>query len=530
MYDIIIKNGTIIDGTGDPMFRADIGIKEDVIKTIGDLEHEAAERVIDAEGCYMAPGFIDINNHSDTYWQLFLEPSLESLVYQGVTTIVGGNCGSSLAPLADISILQSIQKWTDIQKINLNWLRMGEFLEEVERHKLSVNFATLVGHGTLRRGLIRNEVRTLRMEESKVEQDMLRQALKDGAWGLSTGLAYAHMRRASREEMTLLSRTVRKHEGVYAFHLRGESINLIRSVEEAILVAKAFGVRLHISHLKAVGKESWPMMEKVLGLIDRAIAEGLKISFDVYPYTHTGSVLYTLLPEWVTEGGKKMMLERLKNPAIRHEVIREIESKQWDYSKAVLINSSLNQMMTKQNIADIANMQDKSPEEVLIDILVASDGRAVASLEVLSEENICQALRHPAALVASNGAGYSLIHAETGNRVHPRSFGTFSRVLGRYTRQEKLFTWEEAIHKMSGKPAQVLGIQNRGILRKGYAADIVVFHPDEVTDCATMEHPYRYSKGMRWVFVNGAAVLEKGVITAKRTGRILRKKTSLWSW
>jgi N-acyl-D-amino-acid deacylase len=347
MYDIIIKNGTVIDGTGSRMFRADIGIKEDKIRAIGDLGHDVAEKTIDAEGCYVAPGFVDVNNHSDTHWQIFSNPRLESLVYQGVTTIVGGNCGSSLAPLADQSLLQSIQKWTDIRKVNLNWLSMGEFLEELEHRRLAVNFATLAGHGTLRRGLTRDEARNLREDEFRVELKMLKQALKEGALGLSSGLAYAHIRRASREELSLLAEAVRKYDGVHVFHLRGESTDLLKSLEEAILSAKSAGVKLHVSHLKAVGEDAWPLMEKALYLIETAQANGVDISFDVYPYTHTGSVLYTLLPEWVTDGGRKMMLERLKDPSIRHEAVRELQLKKWDFSRAFLLNSSLDQMLTR---------------------------------------------------------------------------------------------------------------------------------------------------------------------------------------
>jgi N-acyl-D-amino-acid deacylase len=526
MYDIIIKNGTVIDGTGARMFRADVGVKEDRIRSIGDLGNEAADRFIDARDCYVAPGFIDVNNHSDTYWQLFLNPGLESLLYQGVTTVVGGNCGTSLAPLADQSLLQSLQKWADIRKANLNWLSMEEFLEELARHRPAVNFATLVGHGTLRRGLIRDEARNLLREEVAAELKMLERSLGEGAFGLSSGLAYAHIRRASREELRLLAETVRKYGGVYAFHLRGESSDLLKSIEEAVLAAKSAGAKLHISHLKAVGEEAWPLMDGALGLVDSARAQGLDVTFDVYPYTHTGSVLYTLLPEWVTEGGRKMMIERLKDPGLRHEAVRELREKKWDFGKAVLLNSSLNQMVVRQNILEMSRAQDKSPEELLVDILVASNGRATASLEVISEENVEKALAHPAAVVSTNGSGYSVDYAETGERVHPRSFGSFVRVLERYVRERQTLGWEEAVHKMSGKPAEKFGLKKRGTLRRGNYADIAVFRPDELSAPATMDDPYRYSRGMRWVLVNGEVEVDRGDVTGKRSGEILKRKRS----
>lgn len=526
MYDIIIKNGTVIDGSGTRSFSSDIGIKEDVIKRIGDLSGETADRIIDASGCYVTPGFVDVNNHSDTYWQIFLQPGLESLLYQGVTTIVGGNCGSSLAPLVDKSLLQSLQKWADVQKVNLNWLTVDEFLAEISRHKTAVNFATLAGHNTLRRGMVGDEMRNLREDELDVEIGMLRQALKDGALGVSSGLVYAHSRRASRQELLRLAEETKQKKGVYTFHLRGESVDLLRSLEEAILIAKLTGVRLHISHLKAVGEDAWPLMEKALYAIETASLDGVEITFDVYPYTHIGSVLYTLLPEWVTDGGKKMMLERLRDPGIRYEIVRELQSRKWNYDRAILLNSSLNKMMAHDSLKHIADMQMKTPEEVLVDALVASDGRATASLNILSEENVEKAVQHPFSIIASNGSGYSVEHANTGESVHPRSFGAFPRVLETYVRERKLLSWEEAIHKMTGKPAGVFNIQNRGLLRKGYHADIVIFRPESVEAPATIDRPYRYAKGMEWVLVNGAVAVERGVATDVRAGIVVRRHSS----
>lgn len=305
MYDIIIKNGTVIDGTGKPMFEADVGVSEGKIKEIGDLGNEKADRIFDAKGKYVTPGFVDVNNHSDTYWRIFNNPELESLIYQGVTTIVGGNCGSSLAPLTDHDIIKSIQKWADIRTVNLNWLSVTEFFDEVQRNNLSLNFSSLVGHSTLRRGLIRDEVRSLTDNELKDMKKMLKNAMKEGALGLSTGLVYTHAKLAKTEELVELAKVVAKYNGVYTTHIRGESSNLIESIEEAIDVAKQSGVKLHISHLKAVGKENWHLMQDAIGMIETAKSNGMNISFDVYPYTVTGSVLYILLPEWVAKGGKK---------------------------------------------------------------------------------------------------------------------------------------------------------------------------------------------------------------------------------
>ncbi|TAK96501.1 D-aminoacylase, partial [Patescibacteria group bacterium] len=250
MFNVIIKNGTVIDGTGNPRYRADVGIKNGKIADIGDLSNELTEESIDARGQLVVPGFIDVNNHSDTYWRIFATPTLDSLVRQGITTIIGGNCGSSLAPLVNKDIIQSIQKWVDVSNFSLNWLRMGEFLDEVERKQLSVNFGTLVGHGTLRRGITHDENRLLNEVELESAKKMLKDALREGALGMSSGLIYTHARSATREELIQLAEVVSKNDGVYATHVRGESRGLTSSIEEAIEVAKQSGVKLHISHLK----------------------------------------------------------------------------------------------------------------------------------------------------------------------------------------------------------------------------------------------------------------------------------------
>jgi len=258
MYDILIKNGTIIDGTGKKMYRADVGIKENKISKIGELHNEKGRVEIEAYGKMVTPGFIDVNNHSDTYWQLFLEPDLPSLLYQGITTIIGGNCGSSLSPLADATNIESIQKWVDLKKISINWLREKEFFRELEKRTISVNFATLVGHATLRRGILKNEERSLNRKELNFIKKLLLDSIKDGAVGMSTGLVYTHARMASREEIIELAEVVAKLGGVYTTHIRGEKEELISAIEEAVAIGDASRVKVHISHLKAMGKKNWP--------------------------------------------------------------------------------------------------------------------------------------------------------------------------------------------------------------------------------------------------------------------------------
>ncbi len=523
MFDIIIKNANIIDGTGEPAYRADIGIKEDEIKKIGELEDERASVEIDAQGKIVCPGFIDINNHSDTYWRIFSNPHLESLVYQGITTIVGGNCGTSLAPLATPATIDAIQKWVDVKKINISWLKVKELLSVLDEKKISANFATLVGHATLRRGVINDEVRSMLPKEIEAMKKALERAMKDGALGMSTGLIYSHARLAPYEELLALAKIVKKFNGVYATHIRSEQGNIAEAIEEALRVARDSGVRLQISHLKVIGEKNWPKMAEVLSLIEKAKEEGLDVTFDVYPYTSTGSVLYSFLPAWISEGGKKIMLHRLKDPVIRAKVIEEMRESDFDYSKIEIAISPLNKTLARHSISEIAYSQERSVEDVVVDILVASEGMVVTSVEVLSEENVRQAVVHPLSFIATNGSGYDIFHAKTGERVHPRNFGSFIRVLEKYVKKEKLLTWEAAIYKMTSAPASKFGIKKRGILKKGYFADIIILDRDKIKSPATVENPYQYSQGVELVIVNGEILLSDGVYNGNRNGRVIKR-------
>ena len=523
MYDILIKNGTIIDGTGAPMYKADIGIKEDKIVKIGNLRDEKWEIEIDATDKLVCPGFIDVNNHSDAYWQIFENPNLESLVYQGITTIVVGNCGSSLAPLADAGTLASIQKWSNISRINLNWLTMEEFLAVIEDKKLSVNFATLVGHGTLRRGILNDQMRSPNQKEMAFIKRKLGGALDEGALGMSSGLVYTHARSASTEELIELCEVIKKHDGIYVTHIRGEGADFLEAINEAIKIGEDAKVKLHISHLKVMGEKNWHLMDEALFLIGKAKERGVDVTFDVYPYTNTGTVLYTLLPKWVADGGKKMMLNRLKDPQIRGKIIKEMRTSGFDYSKIDIAISSLDKTLVKRGIKEIAVGQGKTVEDSVLDILAASEGRVMTSMEVLSQENVEKLIRHPLSIIASNGSGYDIAHAKTGEMVHPRSFGTFTKILAKYVLKKKVLSWEEAVRKMTLLPAEKFGLVKRGRIAEKYFADIAIIDQDNVADLATVSNPYQYSKGVDIVLVNGQLVVSEGRYTGIRNGEVIKK-------
>jgi len=523
MYDIIIKNGTIIDGTGGEMYRADIGIKEDKIAKIGDLRNEKWEMEIDATDKLVCPGFVDVNNHSDTFWKIFTNPNLESLVYQGVTTIVGGNCGSSLAPLADAKNIASIQKWSNIKNVNLNWLTMQEFLAVMEKNKLALNFATLVGHGTLRRGILKDQSKSPSLKELAFMDKMLTTSLKEGALGMSTGLVYTHARSASTEELINLAKLIKKYNGICVMHIRDEQENFVEAVGEALEIARESKVRMHISHLKVMGGKNWALMDEALFQLSKAQASGVDVSFDVFPYTNTGTVLYTLLPEWATAGGKKMLLSRLKDVKIRTKLVSEMQKSGVDYAQINVAISALDKTLGNRNIKEIAEAQEKSVEEAVLDVLLASEGRVITSMEVLSQENVEKALTHPLSIISSNGAGYDIAHSKTGELVHPRSFGTFPKILARYVLGKRILRWEEAIKKMTMLPAQKFGLEKRGQLKERYFADITIINRDTIADLATVDNPYQYSQGIEFVLVNGQTVVSEGKITGIRSGAVIRK-------
>jgi len=523
MFDIIIKNGTLIDGSGETMYKNDIGIRDDEIVEIGDLSNEKFELIIDAGGRYVVPGFIDVNNHSDTKWRIFMDPNLKSLIYQGITTIVGGNCGSSLAPLDNSEMIKAIRKWLDVTKININWVTVKEFLAEVKRNGLTVNFGTLIGHSTIRRGIVGDAIRDLEEVELTAMEKIIKIALKDGALGFSTGLAYSHAKLASQDELKRLVGLVAEQDKIYTTHIREEANDILQSLNEAIEVAKDAKAKLQISHLKIMGEKNWHLIDKVLQKIDEAKSEGVDIGFDVYPYTATGSVLYTFLPDWVAKGGRKMMISRLKDKAIRAKIIKEMKTDSIDYTKIMVSAGSFGKIISRKLIVDIAKSQNKSVEEAVIDLLIASSGRAITITQVLSEENLEKIIKHPLSIISSNGAGYGISHKSSGDLVHPRDFGSFPRILSRYVKEKRLLEWEEAINKMSGKPAERFGIKKRGIIKEGNFADIVIFDPENIDDKATIDKPYQYSTGIEYVLVNGKIVVEKGEYMGERAGEIITK-------
>ncbi|HHH12365.1 MAG TPA: hypothetical protein ENJ77_00640, partial [Candidatus Moranbacteria bacterium] len=465
MFDILIKNGTVIDGSGARRFRADVAVSDGAVAAIGDLALDDAHEVIDAEGKFVTPGFVDINNRSDAYWKIFANPTLDSMALQGVTTIVGGNSGSSLAPLLRPEMIKSIQRWIDVSRLNIDWQEMDEFLSAVSRRRLSLNFATLVGHSTLRRALLGGGDRSLSGEELKVLKAVLRRSLSAGALGLSAALLYAHSRTTTPEELTALAEVVAAEDGILTVYLSDEKEGLLDSLSAKIKVAERTGAKLHISHLKAVGEKNHHLLEKALKMIIAARNDGLEITCDVYPYTVMSAVMYTLLPDWITDGGRVKMMPRLRDPQLRRKALAEMRADRTiNFAEAVVSVSPVVKNLSRRRIGDIAADREQTPEETIIDLLLAGEGQGMVLIDALGEDGLRAAMREDFCFVASNGAGYNLADRADGENIHPRNFGAFARFLGRYVREEKLLEWEEAIAKITSLPARRYGLGERGIL------------------------------------------------------------------
>lgn len=522
-FDILIKNGMVVDGTGKrPGFRADVGVSGDKIFDVGNLAKAKSRVEIDAAGQVVAPGFIDIQNHSDSYGSLMRDPALESLVGQGITTALMGQCGSSLAPLVKGS-LASIQKWTDIEGVNVNWTSLAEFFEHQSRRGSGINLATLVGHATLRRDFVGDSSRPLTTKEEQQVAALLKRSVQEGAYGLSIGLAYSHERLAAEEEILRLLRVVEAAQGIVSFHLRNEGPEIYAAVNEVINFLRYVPVKSKISHLKILGEKNLAGVEKLMRMLEVAGRDGAQIYFDVYPYLASATVLYLLLPEWATLGGKAELIKRINTPEIRRDIIRDTEEQGYPYSKMTIASSSLGNNFIGRSLAQIAQDQNVTGAEAILNLLTATRDQIIVFWHDL-EENILEALmKHPLAMLATDGSGYSSGDSQKGLAPHPRSFGATAKILGRYVREKKILSMEEAIFKMSGRPAAWLGLKNRGVIAKNNFADLVIFNPEKISDSASYTNLYRHPAGISHVVINGQIAINNGEFNKILAGQILRR-------
>src|SRR3989344_3454693 len=402
MYDILIKNGTVIDGTGTKeKFTADIAVHNGVIVKVSALGAMKAKKTVDAKGLYVSPGFIDVLSHSDTNLTLFTAPGQESLVSQGVTTIIGGNCGYSLAPLISGNVIDAEQRWTDPAQINVDWLRMSEFLAKLEEKKLAVNFGTLTGYNTLIKGILKNEYRQPSRQENEIAAFSLDQSFREGAGGLSIGFAYLYQDRNFADHLEDLFVTAKKQNKIITVHLKDESDKFLDSLNAAIVLARDHDVPLHISHLKVVGKQFWHNFQKAIHAIEEASASGTAVTFDIFPYASSALALYLLLPAWVKIGGPDMIMKRLKNSFERAQVIKDLKEQTIDYNKITIASRAPDRVFVGKTIVEIAKGFGTNEEEAIIQLLLGSHLKVIAFAHVLDEGNIQMGVAHPLSIIGS---------------------------------------------------------------------------------------------------------------------------------
>lgn len=521
-FDLIITNANIIDGTGKNAFHADLGITADKITAIRDLTGQKAKNIVDAKGKTVVPGFIDMLSHADNYWSLFDYPNGESFLLQGITTVIGGNCGSSLAPVVSRDSILAIQKWTDAKKTSVHWNSFSEFLRFLDDVALPLNFGSLVGHATLRRGFLRDEVRALKPSELETLLDMLDQAITEGAFGLSTGLGYAHEEFAPPEEIEAFARVVQQHNALYSTHMRNEGAKLLQSVEESLNIAKNVDVRLEIAHLKAKGKANWKVMDEVIIKIQEAIERGNDIGFDLYPYHQTLSVLYPYLPDWSYEGGITHLLKNIRGKITRKKIIAEMKNSSTDFSRLTVAKADGLSNVIGKSFGQVAELQENSVFDVVLDTLESARGRLLVFDPAMSMESVERLLFHHASSVATDDGYYDTEKILKSNElVHPRAYGAFPKFL-ELVRLTKEISWEDAIFKLTGHVAKRLGLRSRGTLEIDKSADIVIFDPETVGSTADFQNPFTPPVGIKHVIVNGQVAFDGTNLMRARAGRALR--------
>ena len=522
-YDVIIRNGTIYDGSGDAPFVGDVGIRGDAIAEVGKLTAARGETEIDAGGLAVAPGFI--NMLSWAVDELLVDPRSQSDIRQGVTLEVFGE-GSSWGPWSDPMKKERREGQGDI-KYEIAWTTLGEYLEHLERRGVATNVSSFVGATTLRVHEVGYEDRRPTPEELDRMRALVRQAMEEGALGVGSSLIYSPAYYAKTDELVELCKVAAEYDGAYISHIRSEGEHFLEAVDEFITIARRAGIRAEIYHLKASLESNWPKMDQVIEKVEAARKEGLPITADMYLYTATSTGLDALMPPWVQEGGHDAWVERLKDPAIRTRLKNDNEFGFDERSpKDVLLVSFKNdalKRLTGKTLAEVAASRGTSPEDTVMDLVIEDDSRVgVVYTSVMSEENIRKQIRLPWVSFGSDGGSMAPEGVFLKSGTHPRAYGNFARLLGKYVREEKVIPLEEAIRRLTSLPATNLKIQQRGGLAPGYFADVVVFDPATIQDHATFEEPHQYSTGVRHVFVNGTQVLKDGEHTGATPGRFVR--------
>lgn len=529
-YDLIVRNARIIDGSGEPAYPGDLGVRADTIAAIGDLSKAIGENEIDAAGKVISPGFI--NMLSWAVESLIEDGKSEGDIRQGVTLEVFGE-GESYGPLTETSKQALIAAQGDI-KYDITWESLAEYLDFLEKKGISTNVASFIGATTLRINTVGFEDRAATAAELEAMKEMVEKGMEEGALGIGSSLIYAPAFYSTTEELIEICKVAAKHDGMYISHMRSEGDRLLESLDELIRIAAEAGIRAEVYHLKMSGQKNWSKYDQVVQKIDSARAAGLQITTDMYNYVAGATGLDAAMPPWVQEGGFEAWSKRLQDPAIRKRVAAEMKDPNVPWESLMqaagsadnillvgFANDSL-KYLTGRTLSEVASLRSKSPEETAMDLVVQDGSRVGTVYFLMTEENVKKQIALPYMSFGSDGASMATTGVFLKSSTHPRSYGNFSRLLAKYVRDEQVISLEEAIYKLSGLPASNLKIKKRGLLKPAYFADLVIFDPAKVQDHATFEKPHAYSTGISHVFVNGTQVLKDGAHTGALPGRAVK--------
>jgi len=528
-YDLIIANGRVVDGTGAPWMRADVAIKGDRIVAVGSLGGAQATTRIDAANLVVAPGFIDLLGQSE--FNVLVDNRAASKIMQGITTEITGE-GGSIAPVNDRMIAESKAAYEHFG-VTHDWHSLEEYFSRLERTKSAINVGTFVGSGGVRDYVVGKEDRPATAAELDQMRQLVAHAMEDGALGVSSSLQYVPNRFASTDELIELSKVAARYGGIYITHQRSEGNKIFESLDEIFTIAEKADIPAEIWHLKTAYKANWGKMPEVLRRIEAARARGLRVSANVYPYNRASNGLDACLPVWAREGGTDAMIARLKDAAQRERIKKDMNDpnapyeNQWYGSggaSGVMVSSVLNPELRKyegMTLEEIGKAMGKDPRDAVMDLVIADRAETSCIIAIMNEDDVRTALRHPLISFDTDSGAQAEDGKLSESKSHPRAWGTFTRVLGRYVRDEKLLTIEEAVRRMTSQAAVRVGLMDRGVIRPGMFADLTIFDPATVRDVATFEDPKHYSVGVRHVLVNGRAVVSDGRITAERPGRPL---------